>query len=156
MEDSVSAELDQLKLKVQRILADEGLNVRLGKDGDYLVPWESTMVIVRPIQQQSNDPEKPGRLIVQIVALMNQNVPVSPALYEWLARTADAYMIGHVGMAEPKEGKVDLVYREALLGSVLDPEELINALIAVATVADDLDDEVKTKFGGERFVDPAS
>ncbi|MFT4089006.1 MAG: hypothetical protein QM658_17985, partial [Gordonia sp. (in: high G+C Gram-positive bacteria)] len=38
-----------------------------------------------------------------------------------------------------------------LLGDFLDPEELMSAVYGLAFVADDVDDELKAKFGGLRF-----
>ncbi len=147
----MSAELDALTLKVQRLLADMVSDVRVDRDGSFLVPYGSTMVNVEPLEQES------GRLLVRVQAYMNQNVPVSPALFEWVARKTDDYVFGHIGLWDSKSSdKVHLVFRHTLLGSTLDPDELGYALGAVATTADELDDEVQSTFGGERFADPAA
>ena len=38
-----------------------------------------------------------------------------------------------------------------LLGDYLDEAELVETVLLLANVADDVDDELKAEFGGERF-----
>jgi hypothetical protein len=40
-----------------------------------------------------------------------------------------------------------------IAGDTVDPGELKQALLAVATTTDDLDDVLKGKFGGKRYED---
>jgi hypothetical protein len=50
-------------------------------------------------------------------------------------------------------GNIQVLFEVCLPGDTIDPGEFKQALIAVATTADDLDDELKTKFGGKRYED---
>jgi hypothetical protein len=147
----MSDELDLLTVKVQRILADFLNDVRINDRGGFMIPYESTMVVVDPRQLEGD------RTAVLVFALMNQNVPVTPALFEWVAINTDNFMFGHIGMRVSEDGKTaNLVFTHTLLGDYLDPEELKQAVGAVATTADDLDEEIQDRFGGERWVDPAA
>jgi hypothetical protein len=146
----MTAELDQLTLKVQRILMDFLNDVRLTDDGGFMVPYQSTMVIVRP-RDLGDD-----RTVVIVYGLVNQNVPVSPALYEWVATNTDNYMFGHIGLKVNEDGATaNIVFSHTLLGDYLDPEELRNAIGAIATTSDEIDDEIQDRFGGERWMDPS-
>ena len=46
-----------------------------------------------------------------------------------------------------------MLYEITLAGDTIDPGELKQGLLAVATTSDDLDDELKGKFGGKRYED---
>jgi hypothetical protein len=51
------------------------------------------------------------------------------------------------------KGKVQVLFEITIPGDTLDPGELKQALIAVAFTADNLDYELKAKFGGMRIED---
>ena len=53
-EPTMSDDLDLLTVKVQRILADYLSDVRLSDKGRFMVPYESTMVVVSPRQMDEN------------------------------------------------------------------------------------------------------
>ena len=46
-----------------------------------------------------------------------------------------------------------VAFDHTLLADYLDPEELVQAVVAVAVTADDVDDTVHDKFGGKRYTD---
>jgi len=46
-----------------------------------------------------------------------------------------------------------VIFEITIPGDSIDPGELKQALLSVATTADDLDDELKVKFGGKRVED---
>ena len=148
----MSDDLELLTVKVQRILAEYLSDVRLSDKGGFMVPYESTMVVVSPRQMDEE------RTAVVLFALMNQNVPATPELFKWVATNTDEYMFGHIGlhMLEGDDTKCNLVFSHTLLGDYLDPEELRSAIGAVATTANHLDDEVQDRFGGERWADPST
>ena len=78
------------------------------------------------------------------------DVPVTPALFEYVA-TNNKYRFGKLSVIILESGKAVVEVGYALLGTYLDPEELTVAVGMVAGLADDLDDEMKAKFGGRRF-----
>ena len=51
---TMSDDLDLLTVKVQRILAEYLSDVRLSDKGGFMVPYESTMVVVSPRQMDEN------------------------------------------------------------------------------------------------------
>ena len=88
----MSDDLELLTVKVQRILAEYLSDVRLSDKGGFMVPYESTMVVVSPRQMDEE------RTAVVLFALMNQNVPATPELFKWVATNTDEYMFGHIGL----------------------------------------------------------
>ncbi len=144
----MTTQLDLLALKVQRLLSDFLNDIRLADDGAYLVPYESTMVVVRPMEISEES------TAVMVFGLVARDVPVSPAFYEWVARTTDNFTFGHIGIDVDDIARTAVVvFSHTLLGDCLDAEELRTVVCAVATTADDLDDEVQDRFGGQRWVD---
>lgn len=48
-----------------------------------------------------------------------------------------------------------ILFRQAILGSTCDKEEVRATVLAVASTADESDDEIRSRWGGERAVDIA-
>jgi hypothetical protein len=94
-----------------------------------------------------------GRTLVTLNGLVSQNVPISPALKEFVAEQTGEYTFGHPVYQEIN-GKAFIHFRHTLLGDFLDPDELMVALSAVAQSSNDLDDVIRDRFGGERWTDP--
>jgi hypothetical protein len=134
--------------KVQRFLADILGTVEVDRDGDFTFAFESTRVFVSIIEQED-------RTLVKIFAPLVLKVPPSPELYEHIALHAGDYLFGSFELDQADEGFTILFYH-VLLGDYLDGEELHNAVRAIANIADDTDDELKAKFGGQRFADLGS
>ena len=102
-------------------------------------------------------PNKDGepRSLVNISSPILWSVPPTPQLFEWIAREGGRYYFGHVQAADDvrDQGKVFLSMNHTLLGDYLDEEELAAAMYAVLNTADQLDDELKNRFGGKRWAD---
>jgi hypothetical protein len=139
--------LDEMRAKVQSMLVELLGHVELSQDGTFSVAHESTRIFVRAATFGQGT-------AVSIYALTNIDVPASPELYRYVAEKADAYVLGHLGARE-NDGKVTLVFRHTTLGEQLDKEELRIGLVAVATTANELDDEIKARFGGRTFNEQA-
>jgi Putative bacterial sensory transduction regulator len=135
-----------LKDKVQRYLADMVGAVQLTPDGAYSFQAGSAQVFVRCMQWGTGD-----RTLVSIVCPVLFAAAPSPELYEHIAVHADDYLFGHLSAANQDDGTVSVFFTHTLLGDYLDPEELKQAVGAVVTTANTLDDELKTRFGGSRF-----
>lgn len=144
-----------VKDKVQRILVDDmELDVRLISEG-YQVRFESTAVNIRVFEQGEGDS---ARVLIKMWAPVVRNVGESPELFRWIATEGTSYLFGNAcwnpDPNRPGFGMVSFDY--ALLGDYLDGPELRGALAAVAVTADELDDELQQKFGGQRFIDADS
>ena len=94
-----------------------------------------------------------GTTIVHIVAPILVGVPVSEALYEFVAQNSTRRYFGSLGLRMKEDGLAMLQVDHTLLGDTLDKTELLWAIAAVAETADRLDDELQPRFGGSRLSD---
>jgi hypothetical protein len=140
------ADVEALMARVQRILLDNDLKLELTKFG-LMVPFESTVVRIVCGEFGENN------MVVSVRGQVAQHVPISTELKEYIATISGAYMFGHPAYFEDK-GEAFIEFKHNLLGDFLDPDELLVALALVAQASNDLDDEIKGRFGGERWIDP--
>lgn len=144
--------LPELKDKVQRWLsALEIRGVTLTDDGGYSFRNGSTHVFI-DFEQRGKDDK--AFSVIRIIAPFLQKVPPSAELHEWIATNSNSWLFGHLGVMTSSETGLYIVLLEhVLLGDYLDPEEFRHALIAVAATADEIDDDLVARFGGETFHD---
>lgn len=90
--------------------------------------------------------------VVTITSPVLRSVPVTNDLLSWVATEGWRFLFGHVTLEET-DGLGDLNFQHRLLATRLDAEELDAAVVAVVATADQLDDELQARFGGERFID---
>jgi hypothetical protein len=137
----MSVTLSETRDRVASMLAKFVGRVELSADGDLSFPYESTRVFVgvRPWAENS--------AVVSVFAVTNVDLTPSPELYEFVALHTGDWVFGHLGLSV-EDGKALVYFSHALLGDFLDEEELQTAVGAVAIAADEIDDKVKTQFGG--------
>ncbi len=140
----MSAQLDALRNKVQRILADEFGTIEVDKDGDFTLRHQSARVFVRCVDWGDDE------TIVSVFAPILEGVPATPELFRWIAIEGSTYFFGHMSATEADDG-IRVGFSHTLLGDYLDAKELITAVVGVLSTGNDLDDEMQTKFGGRRF-----
>lgn len=138
-----SNQLAVVKDKVQRYLTDLLQNVQIDRDGDFNFRHGSARVFVRVA------PMGEDRTLVAVWAETNLEVPPSPELYQYIA-AGNRYSFGCLRCREA-DGKVSIILGHSLLGDFLDPDELKMTVVLVAQSADEVDDEIMTKFGGRKF-----
>jgi hypothetical protein len=152
------ANAEQTMMKVQRILTGPmGLRISLqGNSIGVSFTDVSTRVNVSVSDWGTNKDGDPASL-VQLSCPILWEVDPSPALFEWVARQGGNYYFGHVSVQDDSSapGKLFLMMSHTLLGDYLDEEELSSAMYAMLGTADNLDDELKGKFGGKRLSDYA-
>lgn len=136
---------DETRMKVQRILASNG-TVELSGD-DLFIKMGSTVAKISVLDWGD------GNTLVRINAPILFDVPVSDALYKYVAQNSNNRFFGALGLAEGDDGTAVLFMDQTLLGDTLDEPELMFAAVLVAETADRLDDELKPRFGGKRLVD---
>lgn len=150
------ANVDMTMMKVQRILTGPmGLKISLqGNSISVTFTDVSTRVNVAVTEWGKNKDGDPSSL-VQLSCPILWEVDPSPALFEWVAKSS--YYFGHVTAHDDSSapGKLFLMMSHTLLGDYLDEEELSSAMYAMLGTADNLDDELKGKFGGKRLADYA-
>lgn len=132
-----------VKEKVQRFLIDLLQNIQIDRDGDFNFRNGSAQVYVRVA------PMGDASTYVSVWAPTNGDVPVTPELYKYLVEQ-NHYRFGHLALSE-KDGKAVINFTHQLLGDFLDPDELKMAVVVVAQTADQIDDQIKAKFGGRTF-----
>jgi hypothetical protein len=135
--------------KVQRILIDYLGRVEIDDDG-FTFEYGSARVFVR-IHAINDDQST----VVAVYAFPLREVPLTDEVYKWIATNADNYRFGHLAVyeKEDKPGVGSICFSHNLLGDFLDPEEVRWVVSAVRTSSDELDDELKAKFGGLRYED---
>ena len=150
-----------VKDKVSRYARELFNIVQLDDDGDLIIPYESTKIWIQFVEREVA-PEREAfyndnqlsRTVVQIWAPTIIDVTPTPELYKWVATEGALYFYGHCRVLNyGDKGNVQVIFEVALPGDTIDPGELKQGLIAVASAADDLDDELKAKFGGKRIED---
>ncbi len=152
------ASADQTMMKVQRILTGP-MGLRIGIQGNTITVTftdVSTRVNVSVSDWGTNKDGDPASL-VQLSCPLLWEVDPTPQLFEYIAKQGGNYYFGHLSAHDDQSapGKLFLLMSHTLLGDYLDEEELSSALYAMLNTADNLDDELKGKFGGKRLSDYA-
>ena len=150
-----------IKDKVTRYAKELFKVVMIDDDGDLVIPYESTKVFIRTIEREVApeneafwDENQISRTAVCVWAPTIFDVKPSNELYKWVATEGADFFYGHCKVLNyGDEGQVQVIFEITIAGDTIDPGELKQALLAVATTADDLDDELKAKFGGKRVED---
>jgi hypothetical protein len=137
-----------VKDRVQKFLMSE-VPVRIDDDGDFVVQAGSTVAFVQVFEHSNGK-----ATLVNILAPVLLDVPLSADLYQHVAVHADDYVFGHLSLDINPDGATGrIMMRHTLLGDYLDKDELLYATMGLAGVADTLDDELKASFGGRRLSD---
>lgn len=135
--------IEATRQRVQRMLADLFGTIEIDREGDFTFRHGSARVFISVSDGFGE------HTLVSVRAITNLRVPPSPELFRYIS-TDNHYIFGALRAHEGDEG-VLITFRQTLLGDTLDPEELQAAVIAVASTADDVDDEIQSRFGGDRF-----
>lgn len=149
------------KDKVTRFAKELFNVVMIDDDGDLAIPYESTQVWIRVFEREVSaeneefwNDNQISRTVVNVWAIIILDVKPNNELYKWVATDGQDFTYGHCKVLDyGDEGNVQVIYEITLAGDTIDPGELKQALLAVAMTTDDLDDELKGKFGGKRFED---
>lgn len=148
---------EDLRLRLAAMLTEIDSGFEEMPSGGFRVEVNSTAVFVA-INDASSF-ETPADVftggpaeVVTITSPLLRGVPLSNELIEWAATEGGRFLFGHV-MLEHANGVADLNFQHRLLATRLDVEELDAAVVAVVATADQLDDQLQARFGGERFID---
>lgn len=115
---------------------------------DTLVLQEgSTFVYVRafPIGEKKSG--------VEVFAYVVVDVDVTEQLMRYLLTYNLRLILGAFGLARGEGDKGTVLLTHTILGDSMDREELYASVSAIANVADDLDDQIVTAFGGRTALD---
>ena len=137
---------DAVRGKVQRLLTNRFGRVEVDKENRFIVPFESAVTFIKVFDWTED------QTIVSLTCPMLVDVRITSELTHWIAVEGQRFFFGHAALNPNKDGKTGWVYfSHNLLGDDLDELELMEALRAVATTANHLDNELRDMFGGELF-----
>lgn len=111
-------------------------------NGHFYVQYGSTVL---EIGVETYGPEE---VLVQLIAYCVQDAQIDEELCEALLALNHSLPVGAFSLVES-----DVFFSHTLLGHKLDRKNLLTAIGAVATTADDYDDRIVSKFGGKRALD---
>lgn len=144
--------LDEVRGKVQRILTDELNRVEIDRDGDFVVHHESVVAFVHiyPFNEEKADTD----IMIRCWAPLVVDVPLTNEVYRWVATEGQSFHNGGCWLAENDDKKTGrIMFRIVIIGNDLDPNELKSAVYRTMFTSNDLDDKLKTMFGGRLFTE---
>lgn len=140
----------QVRSKVEALLKDFLGHWEMDDDHDYVVRNESAVVFIRVASSSSGDTCMVN--IFSPVATQIPNMKQKTELAGMLLDSNAGVYFGKFGWREVSNGGM-VVCEQAILGSSLDKDSFNMALSAVATRANEIDDEIVARFGGKRWID---
>jgi hypothetical protein len=138
---SMAGDVAATRSKVQQYLTQNFNSVTIDKDSDFSLRHGSARIFVRT---RTRDSVNFTWISLDIPLLLG--VKETPQVFEYVALHADDYMFGHLNAVRGNDGLV-IYLSHALLGE----QELLRAVGAMLGTADELDDELQTQFGGNKF-----
>ena len=139
------AGVDAVRNKVQRILANEFGSVEIDNKGRFVIKHESSVTFIDVEEWSDNT-------IVSLTCPMLTEVEITPELTRWIAVDGQNFIFGNTSLSPDENGTTGWVFFEHnLLGDDLDEPELIRAVVGVVVSANNLDNELRDKFGGRLF-----
>jgi hypothetical protein len=115
-------------------------HVEVDADGSASLTYGSARVVVG-VSVFDED-----QSLVRVSAMCVTGATASPELYHYVATFQSE--IGHLSVIDQGDGSLCIEYSHGLLGEFLNPAELRLTVIAVALLADRIDDELAERFGG--------
>jgi hypothetical protein len=148
----MSPNLTKLKEKTERYLKDVVDRFEVVRDS-YRVSYGSTVVSIEPELWNEEADTTILRLIAVVLAGVRKtnNQP----MFEDLSRLNDTYRFGkfYWTATEADEDEGIIFIEHQMLGEFMDFEEFKQVLISLAYAADEVDDELQARYGGDRWID---
>lgn len=122
------------------------VNVKV-MDDTFVLQEGSTFVYVRafPIGEKKSG--------VEVFAYVVVDVDVTEQLMRYLLTYNLRLILGGFGLARGEGDKGTVLLTHTILGDSMDSDELYGSVSAIARVADDLDEQIVTAFGGKTALD---
>jgi hypothetical protein len=138
------SKLLEVKDKVQRYLTGNFNGVMIDKDGDFSFRVQSARVFVRVLDWVED------QVAVRVFAPVIMEAPLTQELKDYIALEAGNLVFGAISL-QAKDQMATIIYSHAILGDYMDEAELINSCKVVGSMSENLDDDLKKRFGGRRF-----
>jgi len=136
--------------KVKQILDAALPDINWIEDGPGNWGTRNESVMVRVMVDTETDSESPK---VAVVAFTLINARDEDALYRHLMREEVYPMNRWEVEASDEKGKVNVYLVNRMLIADLDPSELGYAVMSTAIIADNVDEELQKRFGGQRCIE---
>ncbi len=143
------ADLASIKNNVRKILTSEFGSISEDDNGSFFIRNESTVAFV-DISDWDHAGQNVG--IVEVYSIVSSglkevNKDLAVELTTDLSRRFGSWFF----LKRP-DGLWNLIFKADLIGATVDAAELINAVMLVAIVANEEDDKIVRKYGGEVFI----
>ena len=141
------AKVVELRELIETKLADILEAYGVDGKGSYIFGLDTARIFVVPAWL------KDERTVVRVFAITNLDVPITSQLTAYLLEKNLDFVLGSFAL-DADAGAV--WFNHNLLGEYLAPDELEATLVAVAQTANQLDDEIKERFGGRLYSEDPS
>ena len=143
------ADLASIKNNVRKILTNEFGSISEDDDGSFFIRNESTVAFI-DINDWDHDGQNVG--VIEVFSIVSSglkevNKDLAVELTTDLSRRFGSWFF----LKRP-DGLWNLLFKADLIGATVDAAELINAVTLVAIVANEEDDKIVRKYGGEVFL----
>jgi len=136
------ATISDVQMNIQRMLQSLFGTVQLDGDGDFVFRAESTLAFGEVLDWGDGD------FVFNVWAPVLVDVPITNELCRYVA--TESFVLGNLRLAEQEDGKTaELQFQYRIIANDIDESELKHAVSAVVLVADDLDDKLVKRFGGQ-------
>lgn len=142
----MAGDVARVRAKVQEHLTQSFSNITLGKDNVLSLRHGSARLFVDVRTREEND-----WTWVNLTVPVLVEVKPSADLNEFIAYQGADFIFGNLSLSQWSEGTVAVMLEHNLLGDYLDEAELGRAVAGMLGSADTLDDDLRTRFGGNRF-----
>ena len=148
----MSANIAKLKEKIERYLKDVVDRYEVVMDS-YRVRYGSTVVSIEPELWNEEQDTTILRLIAVVLAGVRRTG--NEKMFEELSQLNDAYRFGKFYWTPTDEDEDEgiIFVEQQMLGEFVDFEEFKQMLISLAFAADEVDDQLQARYGGQRWAD---
>jgi len=140
-----------LRNKVEGFLKEMSSSYELFDSG-YKIREGSTVVFIKPIEWTDSS------TILRLIAVVLTNVTKTgnEAMFEELSQLNNKFLFGKIywnpeNAENPDKGSILLEHN--FIGEHLNYEQFSSGVAALALSADDIDDKLQLKYGGDRWID---
>ena len=143
------ADLASIKNNVRKILANEFGSISEDNNGSFFIRNESTVAFI-DVQDWDHAGQNVGVIEVYAIVAMDLKEVNKDLAVE--VTTDLSRRFGSWFFLKNNDGNYNLIFKTDLIGATVDPAELINAVMLVAIVANEEDDKIVRKYGGQVFI----
>lgn len=143
------ADLNSIRNNARKILSTKFGSISEDAQGTFFIQNESAVAFVG-VDDWEHDGQNVGVIEVYAIVAMGLkeiNKDLAVELTTDLSRRFGSWFF-----LRRDDGQYNLIFKSDLIGATVDPAELINAVLLVAIVANEEDDKIVRKYGGQVFV----